>query len=238
MHSICCNGRRWPSLCSRHGSWRPKWCVEPAADLFVAHHFGNAAGSRHYKLFVPTTQGSGPMPLIVTLHGCKQNADDFAAGTRMSELAQQHRFIVAYPEQARSANGSNCWNWFQAAHQGRDGGEPAILAGIVGDVAAPAPHRPAPRLRRRPVGGSGDGGDPRCALPGRFRRGRRAFGSAARRRARRAIGVCGDARWRCGARCGRANERRGRSGGSSTGSFTQAHGPDASAELVRFFLHR
>jgi poly(hydroxyalkanoate) depolymerase family esterase len=109
---------------------------EPVVGQFIAHSFSNAAGSRNYKLYVPSGYADEPMPLILMLHGCKQNPDDFAAGTRMNELAEQHGFLVAYPEQTRPANGSNCWNWFQATHQVRDGGEPQILAGIVGDVAA------------------------------------------------------------------------------------------------------
>lgn len=109
---------------------------DPCVGEFVTCVFSNAAGSRNYKLYVPPTYAGEPMPLVMMLHGCKQTPDDFAAGTRMNELAQRHGFLVAYPEQTRPANGSNCWNWFQAPHQGRGGGEPAILAGIVGDVAA------------------------------------------------------------------------------------------------------
>ncbi len=108
---------------------------EPTIGPFIARRFSNAAGSRDYKLFVPPCYTGEPMPLVLMLHGCKQNPDDFAAGTRMNELAQQHGFLVAYPAQTARANGSNCWNWFERAHQQRDGAEPSLLAGIVADVA-------------------------------------------------------------------------------------------------------
>jgi poly(hydroxyalkanoate) depolymerase family esterase len=104
-------------------------------DQFVLRCHTSAHGSRTYKLFVPSNYEGEPMPLVVMLHGCQQNPDDFAAGTRMNELAEQHGFLVAYPAQNVRANGSNCWNWFERAQQSRDGAEPSLLAGIAGDVA-------------------------------------------------------------------------------------------------------
>jgi poly(hydroxyalkanoate) depolymerase family esterase len=104
-------------------------------ESFTSGVFRNAAGSRGYKLFEPAREGQ-PLPLIVMLHGCTQDPDDFARGTGMNELARRQGFVVLYPAQAQGANTSRCWNWFKHNHQARDRGEPAILAGMVRDVIA------------------------------------------------------------------------------------------------------
>jgi poly(hydroxyalkanoate) depolymerase family esterase len=90
--------------------------------------------SRHYKLFVPGGPAGAPRPLVVMLHGCTQDPDDFARGTRMNELAQAHGFLVLYPEQPPRSNANKCWNWFMPGDQRRGRGEPALLAGMTQQV--------------------------------------------------------------------------------------------------------
>jgi len=107
-----------------------------AGGTFDTFEFRCAEGARSYKLHVPAGVSGAHRPVVVMLHGCTQSADDFAAGTRMNQLADEHGFLVVYPEQPSRANPSKCWNWFSPRDQVRGSGEPAVIAGIVREVAA------------------------------------------------------------------------------------------------------
>ncbi len=106
---------------------------------FIAASYGNHAGSRDYKLYIPSTFHGQVMPLLVMLHGCTQNPDDFAAGTQMNAVAEEKQCFVVYPAQSTAANSSKCWNWFNALDQKRDQGEPSIIAGITQHIMADYP---------------------------------------------------------------------------------------------------
>jgi poly(hydroxyalkanoate) depolymerase family esterase len=106
----------------------------PEDGRFLTKSFSNQAGSRAYKLYVPSQYRGQPLPLIVMLHGCTQSPDDFAAGTRMNLLAEEDNCFVVYPEQTASANISKCWNWFRPGDQIRGHGEPALIVGITRQV--------------------------------------------------------------------------------------------------------
>jgi poly(hydroxyalkanoate) depolymerase family esterase len=107
-----------------------------APGSFETHEFSNHAGTRSYKLYVPARAHESSLPVVVMLHGCTQSPDDFAAGTQMNRLADEHGFLVVYPEQPARANTSKCWNWFKQQDQLRDAGEPSLISGIVREVAA------------------------------------------------------------------------------------------------------
>ncbi|QVQ27724.1 alpha/beta hydrolase family esterase [Achromobacter deleyi] len=108
-------------------------------DTFIAGSFRNSAGQRGYKLYVPPNPDNTPRPLVVMLHGCTQDADDFAAGTAMNAAAREQGFYVLYPVQSREANPQKCWNWFKHNHQQQGRGEPSILAGMTRDVIGAHP---------------------------------------------------------------------------------------------------
>jgi poly(hydroxyalkanoate) depolymerase family esterase len=107
-----------------------------APGRFVRRIYATRAGTRFYKLYLPACYRGQSLPLVVMLHGCRQTPDDFAAGTRMNELADRYGFIVVYPAQAWRANVERCWNWFREQDQAREHGEPAIIAGITRQVLA------------------------------------------------------------------------------------------------------
>ena len=92
--------------------------TRPAAYGRFASSFTGATGTRSFKLFEPGGCDGRALPLLVMLHGCTQDPDDFAAGTRMNEHAQAQGLRVLYPAQAPRSNAHECWNWFVPATSG------------------------------------------------------------------------------------------------------------------------
>ena len=104
----------------------------PAAAEFQEAWHATSSGSRRYRLYLPASLGAAPPAgLVLMLHGCRQNPEDFAIGTGMNAQAEAHRLIVAYPGQTAASNGLCCWNWFRPGDQGRGDGEPAMLASLA-----------------------------------------------------------------------------------------------------------
>lgn len=117
---------------------RPGDAARPAPDVpegarFERHVHEGPHGARDYRLYIPASDAP-PRGVVVMLHGCTQNADDFAVGTGMNAQAEKHGLIVVWPEQPRAANMQGCWNWFRPEDQEAGAGEPALLAALVAEA--------------------------------------------------------------------------------------------------------
>jgi len=108
--------------------------IVPDGARFIEGTYSSPAGSRAYRLFIPSRYQERPLPLVVMLHGCTQSPDDFAAGTRMNFIAEEQNCFVVYPAQPSQANKAKCWNWFRTADQQRGRGEPSLIAGITRQI--------------------------------------------------------------------------------------------------------
>ena len=275
----------------------------PEGAQFLAGAFTCPAGARDYRFYIPSKRGWGRRPLIVMLHGCKQDPVDFAIGTRMNEIAEHNGMFVLYPAQNNRANPMSCWNWFNPSDQVRDSGEPAIVSGMTrqligqhdidpekvfvtglsaggamaavlgatypdlfaaigvhsglpykaardavsafaamrGETSAAKKNGAVPRIRTIVFHGDADQtvhpsnaariitgqAQPSDLIEELQSAGRQSY---SRKITRDAYGKIWNEQWLV------HGARHGWSGGSSEGSFTDARGPDASREMVRFFL--
>ena len=127
----------------------PKPAVEPRVEppprqpapgddrgRFDEGTWSDGSHSLAYKLYSPpgkVDRHHHPLPLVVMLHGCKQDPDNFARGTGMNGRAREQGFFVLYPAQSKAANPLRCWNWFKRGNQ-RRGGEAAMIAGLTQTV--------------------------------------------------------------------------------------------------------
>ncbi len=125
-------------------SWFRRPAREPEGKLFKGSHsaFGRSfalvqltSGRRPYLLYLPKSYNAAKrLPMVVMLHGCRQDAGTFAHVTRMNGIADRENFLVLYPEQRRLANSLRCWNWFSRSAQ-TGAGEAAILADMIRSIA-------------------------------------------------------------------------------------------------------
>jgi poly(hydroxyalkanoate) depolymerase family esterase len=130
-------GRRRLGLRSRVPGVGPDTVLPvPEGAEFRDLHYAGPAGARRYRLYIPASAAGGFNGLVVMLHGCTQNPEDFAAGTGMNDMAEEHRLLIVYPAQTSGHNALSCWNWFRPEDQKRGAGEPAMIAGLTESIRA------------------------------------------------------------------------------------------------------
>jgi poly(hydroxyalkanoate) depolymerase family esterase len=106
----------------------------PGAGQWLSGMAVGTGGMRRWRLYRPPGARFGePLPLMVMLHGCRQDANQFATSTRMNAIAARERFLVLYPEQDRAANAQGCWNWYDTS-AGRAYGEAASIMSAIDQV--------------------------------------------------------------------------------------------------------
>jgi len=84
-------------------------------------------------IYVPDSAGPGAA-LVVVLHGCTQNAAGYDESSGWSRLAEQHGFLLLYPEQQRLNNPNLCFNWFSPDDAAREKGEALSIRQMVKGV--------------------------------------------------------------------------------------------------------
>ena len=112
-------------------SARPASAPRQEAERAASGRTERLSGPLAPLLYHPSAPAA-EAPLIVMLHGCTQNPEDFARGTRMNAVAEAHGAYVLWPGQPRSANANGCWNWFEPDQKG----ETRALAALAEEVLA------------------------------------------------------------------------------------------------------
>ncbi len=111
------------------GSWKQSY--------FSATSPARAASGKRmaYWLYMPSSASAAaaPLPLVVMLHGCQQTAPDFAAATRMNQLAERKGFAVLYPQQSAAGDAHRCWHWYQRTIQ-KGQGDVQVIADMITQV--------------------------------------------------------------------------------------------------------
>lgn len=99
-------------------------------DLEQIRPFGINPGNLKLMFYDPGNI-TEKAPLVVVLHGCTQMAKSCAEQSGWNKLAKLNQFYVLYPEQIILNNAENCFNWYRAADQSRDKGEPASIMQMI-----------------------------------------------------------------------------------------------------------
>jgi poly(hydroxyalkanoate) depolymerase family esterase len=100
---------------------------------------------RNFTVVTPEKSSPGKKPLLVLLHGCKQNPNLILEGTGLEYAALKYDFVVMAPEQSVINNIDHCWNWFLDINQVRSSFNE--MGQIIGAIEAMVATRKVDRER-------------------------------------------------------------------------------------------
>lgn len=96
--------------------------------------FGSNPGDLAARVHLPADLAEHAA-LVVVLHGCTQTAAEYDVGSGWSGLADDHGFVLLFPEQRRANNPNLCFNWFSAEDARRDRGEAHSIRQMIDALA-------------------------------------------------------------------------------------------------------
>lgn len=128
---------------SRIGSffarWRKRWQALPSDDIQYTFRSRTYPGSRmrRYRVHIPPqADRRGALPLVMVLHGCKQDHEDIERISGFNNVADESGFIVAYPyvTSYRGMRIINCWGWWFDREIHRGAGEVEDLWQMIEEI--------------------------------------------------------------------------------------------------------
>ncbi len=107
----------------------PRLTMTEASRLVEMQGFGDNPG--HLRMFAYVPGATAGRALVVVLHGCGQDAAQFAADSGWVELADRLHIPLVLPEQREANNAGRCFQWFHPADTARDSGEAGSIAAMT-----------------------------------------------------------------------------------------------------------
>lgn len=118
-------------------AWRDFGRKLPPDDIAHIFRARGYPGSRTRRYLVHVPRGNGkPQPLVLVLHGCRQDHRDIEQITGFNALADRHGFLVVYPfiTSYRGLRNKNCWGWWFDREIHAGAGEVEDLWQIIEEV--------------------------------------------------------------------------------------------------------
>lgn len=102
---------------------RPQAPRPTAEGLVEVARFGSNPGRLRMLVFHPARRPAPGAPLILLLHGCRQEGAAFAAQSGWIALAARLSIPLVVPEQSAGNNRHRCFRWYEPRHTARGAGE-------------------------------------------------------------------------------------------------------------------